>query len=141
MLARFGAIMMGAWLVGASVAAAHHAFSAEFDAQRPVSLKGKVTKMDWINPHAWIHMEVTNTDGSVEKWMIEGGAPNALLRRGFSRESLLPGTEISVTGFQAKNGLKRANGFNITLKDGKVLFVGSSGIGAPYENQVPSDKK
>lgn len=141
MLARFGAIVMGAWLVSASVASAHHAFSAEFDAQRPVSLKGKVTKMDWINPHAWIHMEVTNTDGSVEKWMIEGGAPNALLRRGFSRESLLPGTEISVTGFQAKNGLKRANGFNITLKDGKVLFVGSSGIGAPYENQVPSDKK
>jgi hypothetical protein len=132
---------VAAWLVGVQTASAHHAFAAEFDAQKPVNLKGKVTKMDWINPHAWIHIDVTGADGSVEKWMIEGGAPNALLRRGFTRESLLPGTEISVTGFQAKNGLKRANGFNITLADGKVLFVGSSGIGAPYENQVPPEKK
>jgi hypothetical protein len=141
MLARFAVMAVAAWLVGVQTASAHHAFAAEFDAQKPVNLKGKVTKMDWINPHAWIHIDVTGADGSVEKWMIEGGAPNALLRRGFTRESLLPGTEISVTGFQAKNGLKRANGFNITLADGKVLFVGSSGIGAPYENQVPPEKK
>lgn len=140
MVGKLGLMIVASLVLGTGSAAAHHAFAAEFDAQKPVSLKGKVTKMDWINPHAWIHIDVTGADGSVEKWMIEGGAPNALLRRGFSKESLLPGTEISVTGFQAKNGTKRANGFNITLADGKVLFVGSSGIGAPYENQAPKDK-
>jgi hypothetical protein len=141
MRARFGAIVVGAWLVGAAAASAHHAFSAEFDAQKPVNLKGTVTKMDWINPHAWVHIDVKHADGSVDKWMIEGGAPNALLRRGFSRTSLMPGTEIVVSGFQAKNGLKRANGHNITFTDGRVLFVGSSGIGAPYEGSTPPDKK
>lgn len=140
MLARVGVLIITACMLGANTASAHHAFAAEFDAQKPVNLKGKVTKMDWINPHAWIHIEVAGADGTVEKWMIEGGAPNALLRRGFTKESLMPGTEISVSGFQAKNGTKRANGFNITLADGKVLFVGSSGIGAPYENQAPKDK-
>jgi hypothetical protein len=130
-----------AWLAAAQPISAHHAFAAEFDANKPVNLRGTVTKMDWINPHAWIHIDVKNADGTVEKWMIEGGAPNALLRRGFSKESLTAGTEILVSGFQAKNGTKRANGYNITFPDGRVLFVGSSGTGAPYENAVPADKK
>jgi hypothetical protein len=125
----------------AAPADAHHAFAAEFDASKPVKLRGVVTRMDWINPHAWIHIDVKQPDGTVEKWMVEGGAPNALLRRGFTRNSLLPGTEILVDGFRAKNGMNRANGWNITLPDGQVLFVGSSGIGAPYEKDAPPEKK
>ncbi|HEV8317141.1 MAG TPA: DUF6152 family protein [Vicinamibacterales bacterium] len=112
---------------------AHHAFSAEFDAQRPVKLRGTVTKMEWINPHSWIHIDVKDAKGSVTEWMIEGGAPNALLRRGFTKDSLPVGTEILVEGYQAKDGSNRANGRDITFKDGKKLFVGSSGTGAPYD--------
>jgi hypothetical protein len=114
---------------------AHHSFAAEFDAKRPVKLRGTVTKMEWINPHSWIHIDVKSADGKVEKWMVEGGAPNALLRRGWNRKSLLPGTEIMVEGFQAKDGAMRANGRDITFTDGKKLFVGSSGTGAPDERQ------
>jgi hypothetical protein len=112
---------------------AHHAFAAEFDANRPVKLEGVVTKMEWINPHSWIHIDVKADDGSVQKWMIEGGAPNALLRRGWNRDSLKAGTQISVQGFQAKDGSMRANGRDITFADGSKLFVGSSGTGAPDE--------
>ena len=112
---------------------AHHAFAAEFDANRPVKLEGVVTKMEWINPHSWIHIDVKGDDGSVQKWMIEGGAPNALLRRGWNRDSLKAGTQIMVQGFQAKDGSNRANGRDITFADGSKLFVGSSGIGAPDE--------
>lgn len=112
---------------------AHHSFAAEFDATKPVQLEGTVTKMDWINPHSWIHIDVTTQSGDVEKWMIEGGPPNTLLRRGWTRNSLLPGTKIVVQGFRAKDGTLRANGRDITLTDGRKLFVGSSGTGAPDE--------
>lgn len=116
---------------------AHHAFSAEFDANKPVKLHGTVTKMEWINPHAWIHIDVKRDDGNVEKWMIEGGTPNTLLRRGFTRKSLLPGTEIVVDGYQAKDGSMKANGRDLTFPDGRRLFLGSSGTGAPRDGSDP----
>jgi hypothetical protein len=105
---------------------AHHAFAAEFDAAKPVKFHGTVTKMEWINPHAWIHIDVKGDDGKVTPWMIEAAAPNALLRRGWTKQSLLAGTEIIVEGYQAKDGANRANGSIITFTDGKKLFVGSS---------------
>ena len=114
---------------------AHHAFSAEFDAEKKVKFKGTVTKMEWINPHAWIRIDVLGDDGKVTPWMIEGAAPNALLRRGWTKASLLPGTEILIEGYQAKDGANRANGRDITFKDGKKLFVGSAGTGAPGDNE------
>ena len=112
---------------------AHHAFAAEFDAKRPLKLRGTVTKMEWINPHAWIHIDVTGPDGKVTSWMVEGGSPNILLRRGFTKNSLEKGQKITVDGFQAKDGSNRANGSNITYPDGKKLFLGSSGTGAPVD--------
>ena len=105
---------------------AHHSFTAQFDAKKPVTLKGAVTEMEWINPHAWIHIDVKGADGQNTEWMIEAAAPNALLRRGWTKKSLLPGTEILVEGFQAKDGANRGNGSVITFTDGKKLFVGSS---------------
>ncbi|HET9271031.1 MAG TPA: DUF6152 family protein [Vicinamibacterales bacterium] len=131
----FGVVAGAAFAVAAAAVPviAHHSFAAEFDAKKPVKLRGTVTKMEWINPHSWIHIDVKTPDGKVEQWMVEGGAPNALLRRGWNKNSLLPGTEILVEGFQAKDGALRANGRDITFPDGKKLFVGSSGIGAPDE--------
>ena len=112
---------------------AHHAFAAEFDATKPVKLRGTVAKMDWINPHAWIHIDVKATDGKVTRWMIEAAAPNAMLRRGFNQDSLPIGTEILIEGFQAKDGANRANGSSVTYPDGRKLFIGSTGTGAPVE--------
>lgn len=109
---------------------AHHAFSSEFDAKRPVKFKGTVTKMLWVNPHAWIYIDVKKPDGTVEEWMIEAGTPNTLLRRGFTKYSLLPGQEISIDGYQSKDGSRRANGRDLTLPDGRTLFLGSSDEGA-----------
>ena len=131
----FGVVAGAVFAVAAAAVPviAHHSFAAEFDAKKPVKLRGTVTKMEWINPHSWVHIEVKTPDGKVEQWMIEGGAPNALLRRGWNKNSLLPGTEILVEGFQAKDGALRANGRDITFPDGKKLFVGSSGIGATDE--------
>jgi hypothetical protein len=120
-------------LLWAAPVLAHHAFAAEFDANAPVQLRGTVTKMEWINPHSWIYIDVKEPDGKVTSWMVEAGAPNALLRRGFNKDSLPPGTEILVEGYRAKSGANRANGRDITFTDGKKLFVGSSGTGAPYE--------
>ena len=126
--------VLGAGLLLATVpVAAHHSFAAEYDAQKPVKMTGTVTQMEWINPHAWIHIDVKKPDGKVEKWMIEAGAPNALLRRGFNKQSLLAGTVVTVEGYQAKDGAMRANGRDITYQDGRKLFVGSSGTGAPDE--------
>ena len=105
---------------------AHHSFAAEFDIKKPVKLEGTVTKMEWINPHAWIHIDVKGPDGKVTSWMVEGGTPNILLRRGFTKQSLEKGTMVIVEGYQAKNGENRANGSNITFTDGKRLFLGGS---------------
>jgi hypothetical protein len=115
--------------------AAHHAFAAEFDSTKPVKFRGTVTKMLWVNPHAWIYIDVKKDDGTVEEWMIEAGTPNTLLRRGFTKESLQPGTEIVVDGYQAKDGERRANGRDVTLPNGKTLFLGSAGTGAPDEKK------
>jgi hypothetical protein len=114
---------------------AHHSFAAEFDVNQPVKIKGMVVKMEWINPHSWIYIDVTDPDGKVEHWKVEGGAPNALIRRGWTKNSLPPGIEIIVEGFQAKDGANRANGRDITFPDGKKLFVGSTGTGAPDEKR------
>ena len=118
---------------------AHHAFSAEFDASRPVALRGKITKMEWINPHAWMHLDVTNDDGTVDSWMIEAGPPGALVRRGWTRDSVIPGTEVLVEGYQALDGGFRANGRDVTFPDGRRFFAGSSGTGAPIDGRDPTE--
>ena len=123
---------LGFFLVGVSVQA-HHAFAAEFDANKPVRLRGTITKMEWINPHSWLHLDVEKDDGTVESWMIEAGPPGALVRRGWSRESVIPGTEVLVEGYQAIDGAFRANGRDVTFPDGRRLFAGSSGTGAPLD--------
>ena len=131
-------------LFGAAAALAHHAFAAEFDANKPVNLRGPVTKVEWINPHAWIHIEHKNADGTVTKWMVEGGTQNTLLRRGITKDSLVIGTEIVVRGYQSKDSLCRpecrANGRDVTFPDGRKLFMGSSGTGAPKDGSDQTEK-
>jgi hypothetical protein len=123
---------------------AHHSFAAEFDANAPVSLNGKVTKVEWINPHAWIHLDVVQPDASVVSWMVEGGTPNTLLRAGIDKNTLGIGTEIVVRGYRSKdktcNPACRANGRDVTFADGRKLFMGSSGTGAPRDGADPTER-
>ena len=126
-------------LIGAAVSA-HHSFAAEFDSNKPIQLKGTVVRVEWINPHTWIHMAVKDADGKSEEWMIEGGTPNTLLRRGLTKNSLPEGTEIVVDGYRAKNGSNRANGRDVTFPDGRKLFMGSSGTGAPKDGRDTSER-
>lgn len=119
---------------------AHHAFGAEFDPNAPIRLQGKVVKLEWINPHTWIHVEAKMPGGKTEVWMVEGGTPNTLLRRGLTRQSLTYGTEVIVDGYQTKDhSLKRANGRDVTFTDGRKIFMGSSGTGAPKDGRDPTE--
>ena len=140
MRVKMAVLIAGVVLLSIAPVRAHHAFSAEFDAKRPVKFHGTVTKVEWINPHTWIHLDVKKDDGTVEKWMIEGGNPHNLFRRGFSPSILAAGKEIVVDGYQAKDGTHRANGRDLTLPDGRTLFLGSSGTGAPSDGKDPTEK-
>jgi hypothetical protein len=136
MITKRAVVVASAGLLLAAVPAwAHHAFAAEFDAKRPVHLEGTLTKVELINPHAWIHVDVKGPDGTVTTWMVEAGSPNVLLRRGLTKTSIPVGTQVVVEGYQSKDGSNRANGRDITLPDGRKLFLGSTGTGAPYEKQ------
>ena len=135
-----GWLLGAALLVAAAPAVAHHAFSAEFDATKPIRLQGVITKMEWINPHSWMHVDVTNDDGTVDSWMIEAGPPGALVRRGWRKDSVQPGTEVFIEGYQALDGTNKANGRDVTLPDGTKLFAGSSGTGAPLDGSDPTER-
>ena len=126
----FGALALAA----VSSASAHHSFSAVFDPEQPVTLHGRITGMEWINPHSWLYVEVENEDGTTTTWEIEGATPNTLLRRGFTRDAVEPGTEITIHGFRARNGEPIANGRDMILPDGSRLFMGSRGTGAPGDD-------
>lgn len=112
---------------------AHHAFAAEFDPLKPVTFTGTITRMEWTNPHVWLHMDVKGKDGKTESWAFEAGTPNVLFRRGVTKQSVSVGTTVTVDGYQAKDGSHRANGRDLKLADGRTMFLGSSGTGAPYE--------
>ena len=135
--------LVAAAALGVTQASAHHAFAAEFDGKAPVLLRGKVTKVEWINPHAWVHIDAVTPSG-VQKWMVEGGTPNTLLRSGINRDSLKAGTEIVVRGYQSKDKactpICKANGRDVTFPDGRKLFMGSSGTGAPKDGADASEK-
>jgi Family of unknown function (DUF6152) len=132
---------VGVGLLTVVPAWAHHAFAAEFDANRPVQVQGTIAKVEWTNPHVWFHIDVKNPNGEVERWMFEGGGPGSLVRRGFTKDYLKIGTEMVVQGYLAKGVARRANARVMTYTDGRTLFVGSSGTGAPEDGQDPSGKK
>jgi hypothetical protein len=139
-----GAGILAAAAIGVGQASAHHAFSAEFDGKAPVLLRGKVTKVEWINPHAWVHLDAAGPDGVVREWMVEGGTPNTLLRAGVDKNTLKVGTEIIVRGYQSKDKactpVCKANGRDVTFPDGRKVFMGSSGTGAPKDGSDPTEK-
>ncbi len=138
---RFLTVCAVGLLVALQPASAHHAFGAEFDAARPVLLKGKIVRIEWVNPHTWIHVEITKADGTKEVWMVEGGSPNSLLRRGANKNTFPEGTEVVVDGYQARDhSVLRANARNVTFTDGRKLFLGSPGTGAPDPDKFPTDK-
>jgi len=138
---KFWTICFAVALICALPAVAHHAFGSEFDASMPVLLKGKIVKIEWINPHTWIHVEVTKDDGAKEVWMVEGGSPNTLLRRGANKNTFPEGTQVVIDGYQARDhSEKRANARNVTFPDGRKLFLGSTGTGAPDETKFDNDK-
>jgi hypothetical protein len=134
------AAMTGVALLTSVPAQAHHAFAAEFDATKPIRVEGTITKVMWTNPHSWFYVDVTGSDGQVQHWMFEGGGPLALIRRGFTKDYLKPGTKIVAEGFLAKGVPYRANARSLTYPDGRVLFVGSSGTGAPVDGKDPDEK-
>ena len=129
------------FFVTARPSPAHHAFGGEFDPDHPILLKGKIVKVEWVNPHTWIHVEIAKPDGATEVWMIEGGSPNTLLRHGVTRASLPIGTEIVVDGYQSRDHSLRANGRNITYPDGRKLLLGSSAPEAQNDKDSPETKK
>ena len=132
---------LGLWLAGTETSlSAHHAFGAEFDANKPITAKGTVTKMEWTNPHVWIYVDVKQPSGAVENWAFEAGTPSVLFRRGFTKQALLPGTPIVVNGYLAKDGSKRANGRDLLFADGRKMFLGSPGTGAPNELSPETQK-
>ena len=132
----FSAVLL---LIASQPAAAHHAFGSEFDSNAPVVVRGKIVKIEWVNPHTWIHVEMTKPDGTKETWMFEGGSPNTLLRRGVNKTTFPAGLEVIVDGYQARDhSEKRANARNITFSDGRKFFLGSTGTGAPDPDKFPA---
>jgi hypothetical protein len=133
-------VLTGAVMASGVPARAHHAFAAEFDATKPVKVQGVIARLEWTNPHSWIFVDVKGPNGQIEHWAFEGGGPGALIRRGFTKDYLKPGTAVVVEGFLAKGVPYRANARSITYPDGRTLFVGSSGTGAPKDGKDPSEK-